>query len=399
MGDRPGRGPRDSHQWPAQHLNGAPPPPWAGSAPPSHARNAFAGGERGRGGMGGPWGGRGPAPGPPGVPDEDGLDAGPPGSGAVPARFAPGHGGRFGPVGGPVGGRGAWGSHAGPPAGFAGAGGAPDGPHGPARGPPGLNGGMDAGRFAPGGPSRDMSSRDLRNSQHVGGRGMAAPGPAHKQLVPAPGGGWEVAVRPAAPPLAAQGLAPGRGLLPMPQQGAGGAGTPPFQGPADRGPGHMDAPRGMFPPGAAGFGPGPMAAQVGRQSFGPSQGPGLMGPPVLPSGGGGPMQGAGVWEGYPPGPPRPSPADAAVLARRRRSLLARVRRQALGVHVVPELATEKVRFPHRQDLLSWSLPNDKPDFDTLMHISSPVLWRDLCIGVLPAGCNNASITMCWETFE
>lgn len=211
-----------------------------------------------------------------------------------------------------------------------------------------MNRVMDPGSFAPGGFSRDMSSRDLGNSQHAGGRGMAAPGPAHRQLVPAPGGGWEVAVRPAAPPLSAQGLAPGRNLLPMPQQGGGGAAPPPFQGPGDHGPGHMHAPRGMFPPGGAGFGPGTMAPQGAGQAFGPPQGPGLMGPPLHASGGGGPMPGAGVREGYPPGPPRPSAADAAVLARRRRSLLARVRRQALGVTVVPELATEKVAPSHRE---------------------------------------------------
>lgn len=295
--------------------------------------------------MGGQWSGRGPTPGPPGVPGEGDSGAGPPNAGAGPARFAAGHGGRFGPVGGPVGERGAWGSHAGPPAGFPGAGGGPDGALGPPRGPFGRDGGVNPGSFAAGGSSRDMSSRDLGNSQHAGGRGMAAPGPAHRQLVPAPGGGWEVAVRPAAPPLAAQGLAPGRAMLPMPQQGGGGAAPPPFQGPqgpGDHGPGHMHGHRGMFPPGGAGFGPGPMAPQGAGQGFGPPQGPGLMGPPLHASGGGDPMQGAGAREGYPPGPPRPSAADAAVLARRRRSLLARVRRQALGVTVVPELATEKV---------------------------------------------------------
>ena len=257
-----------------------------------------------------------------------------------------------GPAGGPAGGRGAWGSHAGPPAGFPGAGGGPDGPLGPARGPPGVNGAMDPGGFAPGGSSRVMSSRDLGSSQHAGGRGMSAPGPAHRQLVPAPGGGWEVAVRPAAPPLAAQGLAPGRAPLPMPQQGGGGAAPPPFQGPGDHGPGHMHGPRGMFPTGGAGFGPGPMAPQGAGQGFAPPHGPGLMGPPPHASGGGGPLQGAGVREGYPPGPPRPSAADAAVLARRRRSVLARVRRQALGVTVVPELATEQVA-PSPRNLMDY----------------------------------------------
>ncbi|KAK9830989.1 hypothetical protein WJX81_005854 [Elliptochloris bilobata] len=69
--------------------------------------------------------------------------------------------------------------------------------------------------------------------------------------------------------------------------------------------------------------------------------------------------------GHLPGPPlpsgafaRPLPVDSAALARRRRSLLARVRRQALSVHVVPELATEKA-FAHYSRAAA-PPPDDEP---------------------------------------
>ena len=157
------------------------------------------------------------------------------------------------------------------------------------------------------------------------------------------------------------GFAPDRPLPPVPEGGGGGMPPPPF-----RGPGVPNLPQGARDgfPGSAGFnmGPGQGPGQGVRgpqsQGLGGPQSQGIGGPQGQGMGRGqaqamGPPGGSSVGEhalhAHPPAPllpggggMRPPGPNLAAMARRRRSLLARVRRQALGLLVIPELASDKV---------------------------------------------------------
>jgi len=334
-------GPGGFREWPAAAFERAPSRGWSGELPAAQTRigSGFLPGGPGRGGLA-PFGGRGPG-GAQGFPSPAGRgpDFGGPGGAAPPM-------GHFG---------------ADRTSGFAAMGGGPASAHGGGGG----GGGWDRGRPAPGFDAGRAVGRAVPvggggapggpGLPHMaggggGGGGGAPPGAGQRprgQLVPAPGGGWEVSTLPAPaapppppPPPPGPGFAPGRALPPQ-LRGEGGLPPAPFRGAG--GPGMPPGPR-MGAPARGGFGPpGASAAQVPGMGAGPLAGPrGPAGP--LGSAGLGPLQ------AHPPGPPLPSGAvarapgaDAAALARRRRSLQARVRRQALGVVVVPELATDQAR--------------------------------------------------------